>query len=47
MPPNRPQRLFLHAASMQFALDEGRAPYTLNAPLAPERNDVLNRLAGE
>ena len=41
------KRLFLHAASMQFALDEGRAPYTLNAPLAPELNDVLNRLAGE
>ncbi len=41
------KRLFLHAASMQFALDDGRMPYTLNAPLAPELNDVLNRLAGE
>lgn len=41
------KRLFLHAASMQFALDDGRMPYTLNAPLAHELNEVLNRLAGE
>lgn len=41
------KRLFLHAASMQFALDDGRMPYTLNAPLAPELNEVLNRLASE
>ncbi len=41
------KRLFLHAASMQFALNEGKSPYLLNAPLAPELNAVLDRLLGE
>ncbi|KAF1684511.1 RluA family pseudouridine synthase [Pseudoxanthomonas taiwanensis] len=39
------RRLFLHAASLEFALDEGRAAYTINAPLAPELAEVLDRLA--
>ena len=39
------KRLFLHAASLEFALDGGKAPYVLNAPLAPELVDVLDRLA--
>lgn len=38
------KRLFLHAASLQFALDGGKAPYILNAPLAEELADALNRL---
>ncbi|HET6397582.1 MAG TPA: RluA family pseudouridine synthase [Pseudoxanthomonas sp.] len=38
------RRLFLHAASLEFALDEGRAPYAINAPLAPELREVLDRL---
>lgn len=38
------KRLFLHAASLKFALDQGNAPYLLNAPLAPELADVLDRL---
>jgi 23S rRNA pseudouridine955/2504/2580 synthase len=38
------RRLFLHAASLEFALDEGRAPYTISAPLAPELREVLDRL---
>ena len=38
------KRLFLHAASLEFALDDGRAPYLLDAPLAPELVDVLDRL---
>lgn len=37
-------RLFLHAASLEFALDDGRVPYVLNAPLAPELREVLDRL---
>lgn len=37
-------RLFLHAASLQFALDDGAAPYLLNAPLAPELAQALDRL---
>lgn len=40
------KRLFLHAASLQFSLDGGREPYVLNAPLAPELADVLDRLGG-
>jgi 23S rRNA pseudouridine955/2504/2580 synthase len=40
------KRLFLHAASMEFALDGGRIPYVLNAPLAPELIAVLDRLGG-
>lgn len=39
------RRLFLHAASLEFALDGGRTPYLLNAPLAPELAEVLDRLA--
>lgn len=39
------KRLFLHAASLQFALDAGLAPYVLNAPLAPELAEVLDRLS--
>jgi 23S rRNA pseudouridine955/2504/2580 synthase len=38
------KRLFLHAASLEFALDGGKAPYVLNAPLAKELVDVLDRL---
>jgi 23S rRNA pseudouridine955/2504/2580 synthase len=38
------KRLFLHAATLEFALDDGRAPYQLSAPLAPELFDVLDRL---
>lgn len=38
------KRLFLHAASLEFALDGGRATYLLDAPLAPELVDVLDRL---
>jgi 23S rRNA pseudouridine955/2504/2580 synthase len=40
------KRLFLHAASLEFALDGGKAPYVLNAPLAPELVAVLDRLGG-
>ena len=39
------KRMFLHASTLEFALDGGRAPYLLNAPLAPELVDVLDRLA--
>jgi 23S rRNA pseudouridine955/2504/2580 synthase len=39
------KRLFLHAATLEFALEGGKAPYLLNAPLAPELLDVLDRLA--
>ncbi len=38
------RRLFLHAASLEFALDAGKAPYVLNAPLPPELVAVLDRL---
>ncbi len=38
------KRLFLHAASLEFALDGGRAPYLLSAPLASELAAVLDRL---
>ena len=38
------KRLFLHAASLEFALEGGQAPYVLTAPLAPELVDVLDRL---
>ena len=38
------KRLFLHAASLEFALDAGKTPYVLNAPLAPELLDALDRL---
>lgn len=39
------KRLFLHAASLEFALEGGKAPYVLNAPLARELVEVLDRLA--
>ncbi len=38
------KRLFLHAASLEFALDGGRTPYVLNAPLAEELAAALDRL---
>jgi 23S rRNA pseudouridine955/2504/2580 synthase len=38
------KRLFLHAASLEFFLDKGKTPYLLNAPLADELAEVLNRL---
>ena len=38
------KRLFLHAASLEFALDGGKVPYLLNAPLAPELVATLDRL---
>lgn len=38
------KRLFLHASTLEFSLDGGKAPYLLNAPLAPELVDVLDRL---
>ena len=39
------KRMFLHASTLEFALDGGKAPYLLNAPLAPELIGVLDRLA--
>ncbi len=39
------RRLFLHASTLEFALDGGKAPYLLNAPLAPDLVEVLDRLA--
>lgn len=38
------RRLFLHASTLEFSLDGGREPYSLNAPLAPELVEVLDRL---
>ncbi len=38
------RRLFLHAASIEFALDDGRVPYLIHAPLAPDLLQVLDRL---
>ena len=38
------KRLFLHASTLEFALDGGKTPYLLNAPLASELSDVLDRL---
>ena len=38
------KRMFLHASTLEFALDAGRTPYLLNAPLLPELIDVLDRL---
>ena len=40
------KRLFLHASTLEFALDGGKAPYLLTAPLAPDLVDVLDRLNG-
>jgi 23S rRNA pseudouridine955/2504/2580 synthase len=39
------KRLFLHAASMEFALENGNKPYLINAPLADDLKAVLDRLA--
>jgi len=39
------RRMFLHASTLEFALNDGASPYLLNAPLAPELVDVLDRLA--
>ena len=39
------KRMFLHAATLEFALDSGKTPYLLSAPLAGELIDVLDRLA--
>jgi 23S rRNA pseudouridine955/2504/2580 synthase len=39
------KRMFLHASTLEFALDRGKAPYLLNAPLLPELIDVLDRLS--
>ena len=39
------KRLFLHASMIEFALDGGRRPYLLNAPLPPELAAVLDALA--
>ncbi|MBV2208214.1 MAG: RluA family pseudouridine synthase [Thermomonas sp.] len=39
------KRLFLHASTLEFALDDGKTPYSLNAPLVPELIEVLDRLA--
>lgn len=38
------KRLFLHAASMEFALEAGAMPYLINAPLADDLKEVLDRL---
>jgi 23S rRNA pseudouridine955/2504/2580 synthase len=38
------KRLFLHASTLSFALDRGKTPYLLNAPLVPELATVLDRL---
>jgi 23S rRNA pseudouridine955/2504/2580 synthase len=38
-------RLFLPAAPLEFALDGGRSPYVINAPLAPDLVEALDRLA--
>jgi len=39
------KRLFLHAASMEFALEGGRTPYLVSAPLPDELREVLDRLS--
>ena len=38
------KRMFLHASTLEFALDAGRTPYLLNAPLPPDLLDALDRL---
>jgi 23S rRNA pseudouridine955/2504/2580 synthase len=40
------KRLFLHAATLEFALDAGKQRYALSAPLAPDLVAVLDRLHG-
>jgi 23S rRNA pseudouridine955/2504/2580 synthase len=39
------KRLFLHAASLEFALDDGATPYVLDAPLPDDLRNVLDRLS--
>jgi len=39
------KRLFLHAASMEFALEKGAKPYLLTAPLAEDLRAALDRLS--
>jgi 23S rRNA pseudouridine955/2504/2580 synthase len=39
------RRLFLHAATLSFELDGGRAPYLLSAPLPDDLRETLDRLA--
>ena len=38
------KRMFLHASTLEFALNGGASQYLLNAPLATELVDVLDRL---
>ncbi|QDH70112.1 RluA family pseudouridine synthase [Marilutibacter alkalisoli] len=38
------KRMFLHASTLEFALDDGSTPYLLNAPLPSELTEVLDRL---
>ncbi|PRH83107.1 RluA family pseudouridine synthase [Arenimonas caeni] len=38
------RRLFLHAASIEFALEGGAKPYLINAPLPEDLSSVLDRL---
>ena len=38
------KRLFLHAASLEFALDAGKAPYVLSAPLPADLLEALDQL---
>ena len=38
------KRLFLHAASIEFALEKGARPYLINAPLSDDLKAVLDRL---
>ncbi len=38
------KRLFLHAHSLQFRLDDGKTPYLLTAPLAEDLQAALDRL---
>jgi 23S rRNA pseudouridine955/2504/2580 synthase len=39
------KRLFLHAASLRFALKDGAEPYVLNAPLPDDLRTTLDRLS--
>ena len=38
------KRLFLHAASIEFALEKGAKPYLIHAPLSDDLKAVLDRL---
>ena len=39
------RRLFLHASTLEFTLDAGKAPYLLTAPLADDLVEALDKLA--